>query len=237
MIRVERVEKPLSLTKNERKWVLKIQVALDLVVTASTPKEQKIAKTKLDNALNKYGQEDIKNALVEKMFYGKCAYCEAKITHIDYGDIEHFRPKDMYPLLAVEWENLLFACGVCNGAEFKGTKFPMNNANEPLLLNPCEDEPNDHLEFEFDEMTNLAIVVAKSGKGTNSIETYGLNRNRSNDDLLHDRSSFVKKLILLAIYYQNDQDCKKILDQACENSSEYSAFAKMVKEKYVNSTT
>ncbi len=236
MIRVERVEKPISLTKNERKWILKIQAALDLVKNALNETELKAAKKKLENALNKYGQENIKKALVE-MFCGKCAYCEAKITHIDYGDIEHFRPKDMYPLLAVEWENLLFACGVCNGAEFKGTKFPLNNANEPLLLNPCVDEPNEHLEFEFDEMTYLAIVVAKSGKGTNSIETYGLNRNRTQDDLLQHRSLFIKKLIILANCYNSDRDCQELLDRACINMSEYSAFAKMVREKYVNLTT
>ena len=26
--------------------------------------------------------------------HGKCAYCESKIKHIDYGDIEHILPKN-----------------------------------------------------------------------------------------------------------------------------------------------
>ena len=236
MIKVERVEKPFSLTKNEKKWKSKIQEALTLIQNALNESEHKKAKAKLDKALDKYGQKDIKNALVD-IFYGKCAYCEAKITHIDYGDIEHFCPKDTYHLLAVEWENLLLACRVCNGTEIKGTKFPMNNAGEPLLLNPCEDDPSKHLGFEFDEMTNLAIIVPTSGKGTHSIETYGLNRNRSSDDLLAHRSFFIKKLIVLATYYESDQECREIINQACENSSEYSAFAKMIKEKYINPRT
>jgi uncharacterized protein (TIGR02646 family) len=52
--------------------------------------------------------------LLQKMCYGKCAYCESRITAIYSGDIDHFRPKKHYKWLAADWENLLFACPFCN---------------------------------------------------------------------------------------------------------------------------
>lgn len=232
MIKVERTENPKSLQKNEAKWVKKIQEALELVRQATTNTEIKEAKKNLENALDKYKQSDVKYALTTQMFQGKCAYCEAKIMHIDYGDIEHFRPKDFFPLLAVDWDNLLLACRVCNGAEFKGTKFPLDANANPLLINPCVDEPDTHLEFVFDETTKFAIVIAKNAKGMTSEQTYGLNRNRSKDDLLQHRSLAVQKLIFIATFYHKDQRAKELLDRACENSGEYSAFARMVKDKY-----
>lgn len=70
-----------------------------------------------------YSDKNVRRKLV-KMFHGKCAYCESKITAIYNGDIEHFRPKGKvkeatpskpgYFWLASEWDNLLFACPFCN---------------------------------------------------------------------------------------------------------------------------
>lgn len=232
MIKIERTAKPNTLAKNETNWVEQIQEALELAAKALTKTEKDSAKNKLENALDKYKHKDIKDELATKIFQGKCAYCEAKITHIDYGDIEHFRPKDTFPLLAVEWENLLLACRVCNGAAFKGTKFPLDANANPLLINPCIDEPNNHLDFEYDEQTQFAIVISKDEKGLTSIDTYGLNRKRSQDDLVQHRSLAIQRLIFVASFYHKDQRAKEILDKACENSSEYAAFARMVKNRY-----
>lgn len=212
-------------TKNSR--------SIEFDKTSDYRYRNKGSKKKLENALDKYKQDDIKAALAKQMFYGKCAYCEAKITHIDYGDIEHFRPKDIFPLLAVEWENLLLACRVCNAAEFKGTKFPLDANGNPLLINPCIDEPDSHLAFEYDEKTKFAIIVSKDDRGYASINTYGLNRYRSQDDLLPNRSLAVSKLIVLAKYYHEDERARELLDRACENSGEYAAFARMVKSRYI----
>jgi len=69
-------------------------------------------------------------------FRGKCAYCESDIYKSQYGDVEHFRPKEAvadkswkpvkikinggeklhhgYYWLAYDWKNLLPACQLCN---------------------------------------------------------------------------------------------------------------------------
>lgn len=62
-----------------------------------------------------------------KLFHGKCAYCESKISGSSQTDIEHFRPKGSveeakkagfdhpgYWWLAMVWENLTLSCMHCN---------------------------------------------------------------------------------------------------------------------------
>ena len=39
-----------------------------------------------------YSHETVKQALLEAQ-HGKCAFCESKVAHISFGDVEHFRPK------------------------------------------------------------------------------------------------------------------------------------------------
>lgn len=56
---------------------------------------------------------------------GKCAYCEAPLDHIAYGDVEHYRPKSIYWWIAYCYENYLASCTLCNQA-FKKDKFPLS---------------------------------------------------------------------------------------------------------------
>lgn len=91
----------------------------------------------------RYNNKTIKDTL-EKETFGKCAYCESKIKHIEFGDIEHILPKrkDARPDLYVEWSNLTLACEVCN----RVNKRDYYNPNAPLV-NPYEDDPKDFLFF------------------------------------------------------------------------------------------
>lgn len=101
-----------------------------------------------------------------------------------------------YYWLAASWDNLLPSCIDCNrGREQvdarhgrsetlgKQNFFPVEDESKrqffhseptdeiPLLLDPCSDHPEDHLQF-----TRDGIVVRKSEKGECSIQVYGLNR-------------------------------------------------------------
>jgi HNH endonuclease len=85
-----------------------------------------------------YNDPKVKRLLREETA-DKCAYCESKIPHVDYGDIEHMISKDARPDLRFSFDNLTFACGVCNTK-----KHDYDDPNAPLL-NPYRDNPNDHL--------------------------------------------------------------------------------------------
>lgn len=41
----------------------------------------------------------------------RCMYCEDSVA----DEVEHFKPKDLYPDVVFVWMNYLYACGPCNG--------------------------------------------------------------------------------------------------------------------------
>ena len=212
MIRVTRTPKPAVLQAKEASWKKKIR-------DASNDLTRKAAQAK-------YQHEAIKAALVA-MFHGKCAYCESAITHIDYGHIEHFMPKGVpaYAELAVDWDNLLLACGRCNGPEHKGAKFPLANEGGPLV-NPVAEEPSEHLRFDFDDRLKFANVLGISKRGETTQAILGLNR----PELLQRRSLFVWKLWMIADRYHEDDEAREIVDLAVmDPNAEYVAFARAVK--------
>jgi uncharacterized protein (TIGR02646 family) len=110
--------------------------------------------------------------------------------------------KPGYYWLAAKWSNLLPSCIDCNRKrtqEFPGedpaktgkaNHFPLKNdarramrsgeeaRERPLLLNPCEDRPDEHLEFTEDGAVREALDRRQrpSVRGRVSIEVYGLRR-------------------------------------------------------------
>ncbi len=126
-------------------------------------------------------------------FFGKCAYCEAKLK--SKPSLDHYRPKKAvadengnqlkhpgYYWLVYSWDNLLPSCASCNeGAKFKGVsvgkqdKFPVRNIRarrpgdevkeKPLILNPTIDDPAKHLEWSSDK-GKMMIGKTKEGKIT-----------------------------------------------------------------------
>ncbi len=65
--------------------------------------------------------KDAKPALIAES-KGKCAYCESPTSVVTYGDVEHFRPKDLYWWLAFSFDNYTYSCQLCN-QKFKGANF------------------------------------------------------------------------------------------------------------------
>ena len=128
-----------------------------------------------------YRADDVRNQLLEDQ-HDKCAYCECRIPK-DYNDVEHYRPKSIYYWLGHDWNNLLYACPVCNRT-YKKTKFPLKNeasrvttpgsldGEEPLIINPAFEEPANHIRF------NRHIMVGITDEGRETINTFHLNDRR-----------------------------------------------------------
>ncbi|MFP2906050.1 retron system putative HNH endonuclease [Pyxidicoccus sp. 3LFB2] len=169
--------------------------------------------------MGRYRHDDIKSALVAA-FHGKCAYCESKLRHVDYGHIEHFRPKSRYRARTFDWSNLVLACGVCNGSEHKGDAFPLKASGGPLI-NPCSEEPSHHLSFDYDPTTRLASVHGTTRRGLTTEKLLGLNR----PDLRDYRSKQLTKLWFIAQQAAVDPRARQLLDEATTASEPFSAFA------------
>jgi uncharacterized protein (TIGR02646 family) len=208
MIKVHRVDKPDILKKKATEWTQNLLYA---------PDRRQRRKTE-----NKYRHKEIKGSLTS-MFHEKCAYCESKISHIDYGHIEHYRPKSRFPQLTFEWSNLLLACGVCNGARYKGDNFPDVSQNGPLV-NPCDDEPPQHFHFHYDARCRIASVYGVTPRGKTTETLLGLNRR----ELRAYRSRQIAKLYVLAQYARTDPEAKLLFEEAKKDSAEYAAFARIL---------
>ena len=131
---------------------------------------------------NIYGHTDVKTTLIG-LQKKCCCFCESRITHISSGDVEHFRPKQGYSQdktdlfhkpgyfwLAYDWSNLFFACERCN-RRYKKNFFPLKNRvhrcdpsisfdiynEEPLFINPCEEDPSRHIEFNGTMITHITL--------------------------------------------------------------------------------
>jgi uncharacterized protein (TIGR02646 family) len=148
---------------------------------------------KLEFKSDYYGHDDVKQAL-EAMQHGKCAFCESKLKHISYGDVEHFRPKagwkqdegdpltrPGYYWLAYTWENLLLSCQICNQRE-KRNLFPVATSfralnhhdkiqdEEPLFVDPSRDEPSEHITW------RRWTPIPRTERGRVTIDALGLKR-------------------------------------------------------------
>jgi uncharacterized protein (TIGR02646 family) len=143
-----------------------------------------------------YAAKPVKDEL-RKAQHDKCAFCESKISHVAYGDVEHFRPKagcrqkrkdplitPGYYWLAYDWRNLLFCCQICNQRN-KGHHFPLADAacrarshlddiknEQPLFIHPAEEDPNEFLEFNQEYLR----AIDGNPRGKVTIDTLGLNR-------------------------------------------------------------
>jgi uncharacterized protein (TIGR02646 family) len=129
LIKLRKGEKPQVLRDNAATWTEELIGLLEAADDGPS-----------DYQKGRYNNAEIKDALVAETS-GKCAYCESKVLHIDFGDIEHILPKKERPELWFDWDNLTLACGVCNNKKraYYSEVLP--------LLDPYEDEPEGRLLF------------------------------------------------------------------------------------------
>ncbi|MBD2141828.1 TIGR02646 family protein [Anabaena sp. FACHB-1250] len=246
MIPVKRTSTPDILKQNADKWLKKLQEAIinleEIENDPTSSKEQiQAAKKKVKNAQDKYNPgktakhkiNTVKQPLYD-MFSGKCAFCERKVE-ISAGRIEHFRPKSQYVDLTFDWNNLLYACEVCNNAENKGNKFPLDCDGSQLLIDPTDEDCDiyQYLEFYWDKEAQLAHVNGKDKRGKVVAEILSLNRT----DLIQYRSRKLKALLVILRQLRETRDKKardedasykkaiECLIQSCKFDEEYTAFA------------
>lgn len=106
----------------------------------------------------------------------RCMYC----VDSHGSDIDHFWPKTAFPERAFRWDNFLLCCTECG--RFKGNRFPLADG-QPLLINPSEEDPWTHLDFD----PQTGNIVARydvqnnspSPKGVATVKLFQLDRRES----------------------------------------------------------
>lgn len=213
-------------------------------------------KAKFEFKKSIYGGASVKNALI-KAQNDKCFVCESKVSHISYGDVEHFRPKggsfqseddeEMkvpgYYWLAYAWENLFLSCMLCN-QRFKKNFFPLENPEDravshesdlskekPLFINPETENPEDFISFRGE----IPFAVDGNLRGKTTIKFLAIDRVELNEQ----RLSVLKKLkIIYEIATLNppipeSAEAEKLLQESQSNSEEYAgAIRANIKDKF-----
>lgn len=192
--------------------------------------------------------KDARPALSD-LFNKKCAYCESSLI-ADIGEVELFRPKlgaigkdrsdkspDHYWWLAYEWENLYLSCRPCNF--YKANKFPVDGARgslrasldelrqteKPFLLDPCVDEPEEHLAF-----SDSGSISPHSERGRFTIEVLNLNRPEliaAREQELNDAKETVR-LKIAAHQYSSE-----VLEEIMAAHRPYAAAKRQVLHRFV----
>jgi len=186
MIRLTKIASPQILVRQAAKWTAELLAAI-------------AGGTKLSDARKaRYNHPDIKQALLQET-HGKCAYCESKLRHITYGDIEHIIPKAVEPARTYEWANLTTACDICN----------TEKSNEEGLVDPYVDDP-ERAYFRF--MGPMITIVPGSEPAKLTLTLLKLNR----PELMEKRKERVDDLgrRLEEIVATKDAAARRILTKA-----------------------
>jgi uncharacterized protein (TIGR02646 family) len=130
--------------------------------------EQVEAAATLFKARNKSSNKTFREvrAKLHEMCSGarRCCYCEDSCA----DEVEHIRPKNLYPEQVFVWENYVYACGPCNGpknnryavfAKSDGNLLPIVRpkgaplqpppAGDHVLIDPRRENPLDFMELDL----------------------------------------------------------------------------------------
>lgn len=164
MIHIERDKTPPSiLVQNKDDWTAELK---DNIVRYGG--YEKIPLNIKNSMWVHYRHQDIK----EKLFassHQKCAFCEAKPAESGNIEVEHFKPKSLYPELAFEWDNFLPVCRKCNDS-----KSNHDTGIEPIV-DPSYDDPETIFTYNF---INIVPKDDKNEIADRTIEICDLNSER-----------------------------------------------------------
>lgn len=185
MIRLTKGDEPIVLRDHREAW----EQALRDHATNGTEATK--------SELGKYNHPEIKEALLVETAE-KCAYCESKLRHITYGDIEHIVPKKLGLEHRFKWENLTIGCDVCNTK--KGIKED--------LIDPYVDDPDQ----EFLLIGPMVLANPESDRAKITESALQLNR-KALLERRAERLNELHKLLQIALLMPQEAHRQVLFDQ------------------------
>ena len=166
MRNVIRTTEPDSLRRKASEWTDDLLKAIEDSNNNDTPVPTKF--------YNRYKKPDVLDNL--KRMYGDddgtclCCYCESEIEAVSFPQIEHRKPKSIYPESTFDWYNLHLVCEKCNNA--KRNKY---NEDAPIL-DAVEDIPiKKHLGYKVN-ITKGVYRETITDRGITTVEHADLDR-------------------------------------------------------------
>ncbi|MBC3948221.1 HNH endonuclease [Pseudomonas folii] len=136
MIKLNRGTEPEYLKNNKVELTRKLKEAISVHGSyKNIPEKEK------ELLIAPYRHKDVKSELTRSS-NGKCTFCECIPSEGGNVEVEHFKPKSIYPDQTFEWLNLLPACRRCNG-----NKDDHDTGKEPIV-NPYDLDPAQYFYYE-----------------------------------------------------------------------------------------
>jgi len=158
MKNVERLSMPLNLKRNAAGWKREL---------LSKIKEcGRSGKKVADSFFDHYRQDDVRSKL-EEMYNGHCCYCESDVGVVEYGNIEHRKPKRKFPSSCFDWNNLHLSCTRCN------TKKGRHYVKRYPILDAVKDDITKHMTYKISPYGLLCDSRTKRAETT--VKHTGLN--------------------------------------------------------------
>jgi uncharacterized protein (TIGR02646 family) len=211
VIKLKKGPEPEVLIHNKENWTNELLAAIE-----AGEEDRVKALTK------RYNHKQVKAALKEET-HQKCAYCEARVTDVSHGDIEHVTPKSLHREKTFEWGNLTFCCQICN----------QNKSDKENILDPYIDEPNEHIFFAG------AFVKGKSQNGTRTVMELKLNRPallESRNREIERYANELEKVFLLPDERTKELIIESILEDLDSGRPEFIAACRLIVQLYRHQT-
>jgi len=161
LIRLPNVAVPEETARKLREYQAEVDAKPSYAERVAEAKRQFSSRNKATNAAFRVVRQRL-----DEMCSGarRCAYCEDSAA----DEVEHVRPKDLYPEHVFRWENYVYACGPCNGP--KGNGFAVFEsgtgqfrdvtrgrddpivppvAGDEVLIDPRSEDPLDYMELDL----------------------------------------------------------------------------------------
>ena len=157
-------------------------------------------------------------------------YCEDSVA----DEVEHFRPKDLYPEVVFAWMNYLYACGACNGG--KSNKFVVIDetgafvdvtrpyrapvvrpaSGDAALIDPRRENPLNFLMLDLRETFEFTPIADEGTqeyeRASYTIEVLGLN---DRDYLVRARKTAFETYRALLLTFGREHDPRRRGDGMC----------------------
>ncbi|CDT01831.1 HNH endonuclease [Vibrio coralliirubri] len=181
---IEKLSREILYSEEEQQWIDTL-INSDLEPTRIWSGEVNsigVRRKDRDSIIKKIKKE------LEEIQEGYCYYCGFKFNFrvgergVKNIHREHIAPKSLYKAFTFTSKNLVLACNICNGDDYKGDLNTISSLDSDYdncnfnIIHPYLDNKSDHLSLEED---GTLANVNGSQKGKNTREMFGL------DEIFH----------------------------------------------------
>ena len=156
----------------------------------------------ISKAWKSFTNSELKRKTLEKlreMFKDCCAYCEGRYIVTSNSQIEHFKPKSIYPDLMFNYANMNLSCEICNKAKL--------NKFDEKLINPTVDDPYEHLKFK------AYMISPIDERGEYTIDMFKLNSDERTNTKKDKYMAIYNRLELIKEHVDEIEAGKEKIDQ------------------------